>query len=121
MPRVTRTAISLGAVGYPALPLPVNSADIPLTAADATNKEQVAHTEKLVIVARNSGVVDRTVSITSVADTHSRVGDIAAYILNAGDVGIFGPFPASGWRQVDGKLYFEGAHADILFACVLLP
>lgn len=120
MPRVTRTAVSLGAAGYPTLPLTALAADITLTAADATNKEQVLHTDRLVVIARNSGATPRTVTISSIAYL-GRTGDIGPYTVGAGLTAIFGPYPAAGFRQAGGWLFFEASHLDIVFACVLLP
>lgn len=120
MPRVTRTAVAPVVTGYPTLPVTANAADLVFTAADATNFEQVVHTERVIILARNTGVGVRTVTITS-APYLGRTGDISAYSLDAGDTGIFGPFPAAGFRQTDGKLYFAGSHAEVLFAVIAIP
>lgn len=121
MARVTRTAVPLGASGYPTLPVVALSADITMTAADATNKEQVLHAANVMIFARNSGATPRTVTITSVAYL-GRSGDVGPYTIGVGLFSIFGPFPAAGFRQsAGGWLFFEASHAEVLFACVLAP
>jgi hypothetical protein len=30
-------------------------------------------------------------------------------------------FPVDGWRQTNGKLYFSGAHAEVLFSVITIP
>lgn len=115
MPRVDHTAQSPAAGGYPDLPLDANVADLTFFAADPTNKESVTYAESVLIIAWNSGASTRTVTITS-KKYHGRTGDISAYSLEAGDHAVFGPFPASGWRQDDGKLYFEANNAEVKFA-----
>lgn len=120
MPRVTRVAIPLGAAGYPDLPLAANAADVPLTASDAVNFEQVVHAANVIIVARNSGAGARTITVTS-APYLGRSGDITGYSIGAGEFAILGPFPAAGWRQANGFLYWQAEHAEVLTACVLLP
>lgn len=121
MPRVNHVAAAVAAKGYPTtLPLAVNSADLAFFASDAANKEMVDQADNLILIAWNSGVTSRTVQISS-APYLGRSGDIAAYALEtAGDHAIFGPFPAAGWRQSDGKLYFEASHAEVKWALVLV-
>lgn len=121
MPRVTVTAQALGASGFPpVLPLPANSADITFAASDATNKEQVVHTERIALIFRNTGAGARTVTITSVAYL-GRTGDITGYSIGAGETAILGPFPAAGFRQSNSYLYWEAEHAEVLYAAVVLP
>jgi hypothetical protein len=117
--RVNHTAKVL-TVGFPSLPVTANSLDAAWTAADATNKEQVTHTGREVILARNSGVGARTVTVTSKA-INGRTGDVTAYSIGAGETAIFGPYPTRGFRQSDGKLYFEAEHAEVLFLVLKVP
>lgn len=100
-----------------------NAADVTLTAASVANKEQVVHTGKEVILAYNSDPTNPyTVTISSIADAAlGRTGDIATYSLAAGELGAFGPFPADGWRQADGYLYFEASNAAIKFGVLRIP
>lgn len=120
MARVQRTAVNLAAAGYPTLPLTALIADIAMTAADAANKEMVTHTDQVAIFYRNSGAVPRTVTITGVS-LLGRTQDIGPYTVGVGLFGILGPFPANAVRQTNGQMYFEASHADVLFACVVMP
>lgn len=120
MPRVNHTAQSPAVTSnLDTLPVGANLADLTFTAADATNKEQVNHAANLLIIAWNSGVSTRTVTITSKA-LRGRTGDHGPYSLEAGDHAVFGPYEASGWRQTDGKLYHEASHLDVKFAYLLV-
>jgi len=121
MARYTHTKlIALGS--YPALALVANSADLPMTAANATDKQEVVMTGKDLIVAHNTGAGARTVTITSVADgRNKRTGDITSYSIGAGEYAVFGPFEKAGWMQSNGKLYFEAEHAEVKFGVVALP
>lgn len=115
MPRVLRTVTTI-VDGYPTLPVVANSLDIPFSAADATNKEEVVWVDGLIILVRNSGAGARTFTITSVA-LNGRTGDLGPYSLGAGEYAAI-EVPASGFRQSNGKIYFEGEHAEVLFATV---
>ena len=118
MPRVTHTAlVAQGAYGAYA----ANAADLNMIAADATNKEQVVFTGAEIIIAHNTGVSARTVTVTSVNDPFGRTKDVAAYSLSAGEYAALGPFELDGWLQTDGKLYFEASHLDVKFAVIRLP
>lgn len=120
MPRVDHTPAAVAIKSYPdPLPVAANSADLAFFASDAANFEKANHTDNLILIAWNSGVVGRTVTISS-ASYQGRTGDITTYALEAGDHAIFGPFPAAGWRQSDGKLYFAGSHAEVKWALVLI-
>lgn len=91
------------------------------TAADIVNQNQAVHTGREVIIARNSGVTGRTVTITSAPDALGRLGNISADALAASASKAYGPFPTHGWRQVDGFLYFEANNAEVLFTVIRLP
>jgi hypothetical protein len=105
---------------YPSLPLTADSADLVETAADATEKQETSISGREIIVAHNTGVGARTVTFTSVAHL-GRTGDITAYSIGAGEIAVFGPFKAVGWRQSNGKLYYEASHADVKFAVIAIP
>lgn len=120
MARQSLTPVTaLGAFGTYA----ANAADFTFAAADATNKEQFTASSSDLIIAFNSGVSTRTVTITSAADPQGRTGDISAYSLGAGEYAVFGPFNGyvQGWRQSDGKMYIEASHADVKWAIIALP
>ncbi len=97
-------------------PWPTAGVAIAETAADASNKEQTLCTGREIIVARNSGVTTRSVTITSKADSRTgRTGDVTT-TLTSGQTKMFGPFDPDGFRQAsDGMVYFEAAHAEILW------
>ena len=114
MPRQTLTAAA--ATGpWPPLDAGVLVA---ATAAHATDKEQTLLTGREILLARNSGATPRVVTITSKADTTTgRVGDVTATVA-AGAIRMFGPFDQDGFRQSDGMLYFEAAHAEIIWSVI---
>lgn len=117
MARQTLTAQAPAAIlaGAPA----ADALDLTFTAADATNKEEVVLTGNEILIAWNSGVSARTITITTVADPAlGRTGDISAYSLGAGEHAMIGPFPVAGFAQTNGKLYFEAAHADVKWAVI---
>jgi len=122
MPRVTLTALALSGP-YPTLQPAADSLDLAMTAADATNKNQVAATGKEVLVWHNTGVSSRTVTISSApTGAHRRTGDVTAYTVAAGEYGAFGPIELEGWKQTaDGMVYFEASHADVKFGILKLP
>lgn len=100
---------------------PVNSADLPMTAADVTDKNQFTCSGNDLIFAHNSGASPATISINSVADPQlGRMGDIAGYSLGAGEYAIFGPFSRAGWQQSDGFLYLEASSANVRFGVAQL-
>lgn len=95
---------------------------LPLTAADATNFEQIALTGREILVIFNSDASDHTVTITSVADTtEGRTGDITTENVVAGTMKMIGPLAPEGWRQTDGYLYFQASDATIEYAVIQLP
>src|SRR5689334_19627624 len=112
MARQTLTKLTvLGS--FPTLPITANAADLPMTAADATNKEQFVLDGKHIIIAHNTGAGARTVTLTSVADAgNARTGDITAYSIGAGEYAAFGPFDRQGWMQTAGYMYIEAEHAE---------
>lgn len=116
MARVTHTPTQLAG------PYPSDGVNVTLTAANATDKEEFVHTGKEIIIARNTGAGARTVTITSVAHpVDGRTGDVTADSLAAGEVHVYGPFAIDGWRQTNGKLYFEASHAEVIFSVLRLP
>ncbi len=99
-----------------------NAADIALTAADATNKQQVKITGREMLLAYNSSPdTAYTVTINSVADDLGRVGDITAYSIGFGEFALFGPVPIKGFAQPNGKLNFEASNAAIKFVVIRVP
>lgn len=121
MPRTTLTkTTALGA--YSASYATANAADLTMTAADVSNKNQFVCSSSDLVVAHNGGGSAYTVTITSVADPHyARTGDIATYSIGAGEYAVFGPFQRPGWVQTDGYIYLEASNAAVLFGVVALP
>jgi hypothetical protein len=93
-------------------------------AADpSTTKNYFISTGKELVIARNSnaGVTARTVTIESIANVKHRTRDITDFSIAAGATAVFGPFPKPGWVQLNGQIYLQGSHAEVLFAVVVLP
>lgn len=95
-----------------------NAADLTMTAANSSDKEQFVASGKDIVIAHNTGAGARTVTITSSVDSDGRTGDIATYSLGAGEYGVFGPFDLDGWVQTDGKVYLQAEHSEVLFGVV---
>lgn len=117
MPRTTLTALAaLGPWGAYSV---ANSADLPMSAADVGNKNQVAATGNDLVIAHNTGGSPYTITITSIADPrNNRTGDITTYSLGAGEYAAFGPFKGVGWKHTDGYIYFEASNALVKFGIV---
>lgn len=117
MARTSITPVSV--IGpYPALQPAANALDITLTAADVANKNQAAVAgSRQILLAFNSGVGAHTVTISSAADDKNRSGDITVYSVGASELMAF-TLKSPGWRQSDGKLYFEANDAEVKFAVI---
>ncbi len=87
------------------------------TVADPTNDHKTTWTGREIIMAWNTSAdTAYAVIVTSVADVPAgRTGD-ATKSIPFGEMRMFGPFNANGWRQSDGQLYFEAANAAVKFA-----
>jgi len=95
--------------------------DVTFTAADASNNNQTAWVgNRMLVVARNSGAGARTITITSIADTFGRTGDVTAFSLAAGEYMAF-IVERNGWQQSDGYLYWTAEHAEVLVAVLAIP
>lgn len=107
---------------YPTLPIPADSLDIVLTAADVANGNSISFgaTDAMLVLARNSGASAYTLTLTSVPDALNRTGDVSAYSLGAGDSIAF-LVRKAGWVQSDGALYLSANNAAVLIAGLTLP
>lgn len=115
MARQLHTAVTLPS-GYA-----IDGVNVPMTAADASNFEEVVHTGRQVLIYRNSGATGRLVTVSSVADpVTGRTGDFTDTVP-AGEMHVSPMFPVDGWRQTNGKLYFQAAHAEVLFSVITIP
>jgi len=106
---------------YPALPIAALGADFVFTAADASNGNSFVSTGRELLLVQNSGGSAYTVTVSSVADTIQRTGDITTYSVGAGLFSMFGPFLQPGWKQSDGTVLVTASNAAIKFAVVRLP
>lgn len=92
----------------------INGAVVTETAADATNKNEWSLEHGDLLLARNSGASGRVVTVTSMA-VNGRTADMTVTVA-AGALHVFGPFKAEGWLQTGGKVFVEGAHAEVMFS-----
>lgn len=92
-----------------------------MTAADVGNLNQFTASGNDLVIAHNTGLSTRTITITSVADAYGRTKDIATENITAGEYKIYGPFPVAGWQQTDGKVYLQASNAEVKFGIVQLP
>ncbi len=114
MPRIDHTPVAEPG------PIDYDGAVITMLAADTTNDEQATWTGRELIIAHNTGLLAHTVTITSIADDFGRTRNVAAVSMAADEYRCFGRFSGSGWKQIDGKLYFEADHAEIKFGVIRL-
>lgn len=118
---MARTAIApIAPIGpFPTLPVAADSLDITFTPADVANGNVAAFGSysRLLVLARNVNASAQTFTIQSAPDVMNREGDIGAYSLAQNEFAAF-MCTRSGWRQADGGLYLDGAHADIQFAVI---
>lgn len=89
-------------------------------ASDQPNGNSVVSTGRELILVNNSDVGAHTVTITSVANTHNRTGDITAYSVGAGKTAVIGPLKSAGWAH-SGLLYLDCSDATVTFAVIQLP
>lgn len=120
MARTTLTkTTALGAYGDYSV---ANSADLTMTVADVSNKNQFVASSSDLVIAHNTGGSAYTITVTSSADPHyQRTGDITTYSLGAGEYAVFGPFKRPGWVQSDGYIYLEASNALVKFGVVVIP
>lgn len=65
-----------------------------------------------IVIARNVGVVSRTITMKSISDPFGRTGDLSE-ALAAGQYKVFGPFNTPGWRQSGADFWIDVSHADV--------
>lgn len=97
--------------------LAADSVDVgPGTAVDVANGNSTMHPGGrgvYFIVQNTHASSPYTFTVTSVADGLGRTGDHANYSLAAGEIAMFGPYPATGWVQTNGTILFTGSNAAI--------
>jgi hypothetical protein len=105
---------------YPTLQPAADALDLILTAADTTNNNQILLDGPVIVVAHNTGVAARTLTITSSADAQNRTGDISAYSIGAGEYACFKIDQTTGWKQTDGYLYLQANNAEVKIGAIRL-
>lgn len=106
---------------YPALPVGATALDYVYTAADATNGNSFLATGHELLLVQNSGASPYTFTVTSVADTVQRTGDIGPYTVGAGLFSAYLVSAQLGWKQSDGTVHLSASNVAIKFAVVRLP
>lgn len=117
---------------YPALQPGAGTLALAFQAADVANKNYTPLVNgKTLLFAMNTGAAPYTVTVSSVADSFKRTGDITAYSLAAitGTTPVIVPlgvFSSAGWLTPTGGgtptgLWFEASNAAVLFAVLTLP
>jgi hypothetical protein len=73
----------------------------------------------MILIARNSGAVERTITITSVADpVTGRMGNVTAQALAAGEIRAFRLLPV-GWSNA-GSIAIATSHAEVIIGILQL-
>jgi hypothetical protein len=93
---------------------------VTMTAADVANGNRFVPSGKDLIIAHNTGVAERHVTVTSVVDEMNRLGTIAAEAIAAGAIRIYGPLPVDGWAS-GGYILCSADNAEVKFGIVTLP
>lgn len=97
-------------------------ATVTLAAADVTNQNCAEMTGYEILLAFNSDIAAKTVTINSAPDPVGRTKDITTESIDAGDIHVFGPFKfLQGWAQGGSALQFEANDADVKFAWLCPP
>ena len=108
---------------YPTLPIAANSRDLQMQAGDASLGNYTPLVDgKTLVICQNTNATStaRTVTFTSAVDAFNRTGDITAYSLSAGELGLFGPFKTVGWSDA-GNLDIDVSNAEMVIAVITLP
>lgn len=92
-----------------------NAADVTEAAADVANGNSIAWTGREILVVRNDNAGAQTISIDAAPDQYGRDGTITDYSVGIGETAAFALF-SSAWKQSDGTIHVDGAHADLKLA-----
>ena len=94
--------------------------DIVMTAGDAVNGDEVPWTSnRLLLHAWNDSATPYTLTVTSVADSRGRTGDITTYSM-AGDDHVYAIFDRDGWQQTGNLLYLDCENAAVKYVILNL-
>ena len=120
---MTATALPIiAAVGpYPALPVSAGSLDFVFTAADNVNGNSFVSTGRELLLVENTDAGAQTFTVTSVADSLLRTGDVGPYSMASGANALFVVAAQPGWKQTDGTVHVTASAATVKFAVVRLP
>jgi hypothetical protein len=118
MPRTALTKIT------PKGPYPgtvaANDLDIAQTAADVGNMNAFPMGGDDLLIVQNTHASNAyTFTLTSIADSHGRTGDVTTYSLAAGEIAAF-RLKQDGWKQTDGNMYLAAENAAIKFSVLAL-
>ena len=71
-----------------------------------------------ILQVHNTGAGSHVFTVYSAPESHTgRLANIVETIA-AGEFRRYGPFPADGWRQSNGKLKIKGVHAELLTSVI---
>lgn len=97
----------------------VDGAVLTMAAGDVANGNAFASSGNDLVICHNTNAGAQSVTIQSVADERGREGDLTKSIA-AGAYHVFGPIATNGFRQTDGKIYVDVAHAEVFVGVVAL-
>lgn len=120
---MARTAIAIQTPpgSYPVLPLGALAAQLTFAASDNVNGNSFVSTGRELLLIQNTAGVAGTITVTSVADSLQRTGDITTYSIPASGFAMLGPFGQTGWKQTDGTVYVNTSASTVNVAVVRLP
>jgi hypothetical protein len=115
MPRTALTPVA--APG----PYAAAAAAAAFTAGDAANGNEVVHTGREYIIARNvNGTTAQTLTVRSAADPFGRTRDLV-HSIPINQFVVTQVFPTQGWQQSNGRLNVDVSTADVQLIVVRLP
>ena len=97
---------------------------VTMAAADVANGNYFVSSGKELLIAYQSGVVARTVTVTSGLDEFNRAGTITAEAIAGvlGTIRVYGPFPQEGWVAAGTRnILCSANNAEIFFGVITLP
>src|SRR5581483_3196815 len=113
---MSRTAVTPQTPKGPYFSPSAGQLDLTETAADTSNNNSFAMTGAEVLLAHNTDVSTHHITLTSIADSKGRTGDISTYAVGAGKISAFSFRGGSeGWQQSDGNVYFSADDATVKF------
>jgi hypothetical protein len=93
--------------------------DFAQTASSSSDTFTITGHELLLAI--NTDVSARTITLTTVVDPYNRVNDVTAYSVGAGETAGFWFGSTVGWRNGSGKVTISASNAALKWSVVRIP